>query len=89
MDKHKDGLEWPHAVTKVPNSVFLTPYILTSNSRPIGRLQFQKSLEENSLMRKRNSKVIVKSKQLGTRKLRIFINTFSQPILQNDILRQE
>ena len=78
MDKHKDGFEWPHAVTKVPNSVFLTPYILTSNIRPIGRLQFHKSLEENALMRK-----------LGTRKLRIFINTFSQPILQNDILRQE
>ena len=40
-------------------------------------------------MRKRNKKVIVKCKFLGYRNLGTFFNGYNQPILSNDILRQE
>ena len=40
-----------------------------------------KSLKENTLMRQRNSKEIVKCKLLGKRKLETFFNDYSKPIL--------
>ena len=48
-----------------------------------------KSLEENTLMRQRNYKVIVKCKLLGTSKIGTLFNDYRHPILKNDILRQE
>ena len=47
-----------------------------------------KSLSENTLMRQRR-KEIVKCNMLGTRKLIKYVNDYSQPILSNNILRQE
>ena len=46
------------------------------------------SLEENTLMSQGNKILIVKWKMLTTRKLGIFFIDFSQPILENDILRK-
>ena len=41
-----------------------------------------KSLEENTLMRQRNNKVIVKFKLFGTKKLGTLFNDYSQPLLR-------
>ena len=40
-------------------------------------------------MRHGNNKEILKCKLLGTRRLGRFINDYSQPILLNDVIRQE
>ena len=40
-----------------------------------------KSSEENTLMTQGKNKIIVKCNMLGTRKLGIFFNNYSQPIL--------
>ena len=45
--------------------------------------------QENTLMTQRNHKKIVKLKLLGSRKSGTLFKEISQPILYNDILRQE